>query len=653
MEKSESKKTRILFIGIFLLITLIIVNIYINMFLKIQPVSKSISDEIVQLVTVNGDEKTILGTVKGQIVCLDKDQNIVWENNLGVEILSLSYFNDKIIIGSEDRKLRIFSLEGKEIGNVSIDYRPIKIVASKEYIYVGNTISVTRNQIMKLDYELKIVNTIKVDNPVLSLFISEDNNKLIAVFDAAQIEIYNSNLEPMQSYESNYNLISAAYSPASKSLYVCDNSNKIYKFSEDLKEIWSYKSKSTITSLHFNQKSDLLLGATNNGEIFSINNVGKQEFKFDAIPSIYEIIGSADANNLYIINTSNTMYIYNIEQLKNIKTYDTIGTITFILLIVCIIWFLFVLLSLLFKNFHRESIATVLKVGKALFKSRYSYLMLAPTLILIIVFCYYPAIEGFLLAFFDYKPGIRLKFIGLDNFIQLIANSYFWTGFGNMFLFLLTDLLKCLIPPLIIAELIIAMRSSKLQYLTRVLLYLPGVIPGVAALLIWTSGIFSMNGLINGVLGFLNLGGYSQAWLGNEKTAIWALIFMGFPFIGSYIIYYGALIGIPKSFYEAAKLDGCTWIKRIIFIDIKMISPQMKYVFVVSFIGSIQDFGRVFLTTMGGPGHSTYTPMLELYFNMTKFQNYGGAAAMGLILFIFVFAITLINLKVKTDGSYE
>lgn len=652
MEIKDSKKIRILFISIFLLITVIIANIYINTGLKIKPVSKTISDEIVQLISMNGNEKTILGTVKGQIVCLDKDQNILWNNNLGVEILSLASMDDKIIVGSEDRKLRIFSFDGKEIRNVSIDYRPIRIVVSKEFIYVGNTISVTRNQIMKLDYELKILNTIKVDNPVQSLYISEDSNKLIAVFNSAQIKTYDNNLEPDKSYETKYDLTSAAYDSKSKSLYVCDSSNSIYKFSEDLEESWSYKSKSSVTSLHFSGSANLLLGSSINGEIFSINNVGKQEFKFAAIPSIHQMTGSAD-NNFYIINNSNTMYIYNIEQLENIKNYDTVGTITFILLLPCLIWFLFSLLSFFIKNFYKKSSTMILKFGNALFKSRYSYLMLAPTLLLIAIFCYYPAIEGFLLAFFDYKPGIRLKFIGLDNFTQLIANSYFWTGFGNMFLFLFTDLLKCLIPPLIIAELIIAMRSSKLQYLTRVLLYLPGVIPGVAALLIWTSGVFSMNGLINGLLGFLNLGEYSQAWLGNEKTAIWALIFMGFPFIGSYIIYYGALIGIPKSFYEAAKLDGCTWIKRIIFIDIKMISPQMKYVFVVSFIGSIQDFGRVFLTTMGGPGHSTYTPMLELYFNMTKFQNYGGAAAMGLILFIFVFAITLVNLKVKTDGSYE
>ena len=69
------------------------------------------------------------------------------------------------------------------------------------------------------------------------------------------------------------------------------------------------------------------------------------------------------------------------------------------------------------------------------------------------------------------------------------------------------------------------------------------------------------------------------------------------------------------------------------------------------FIGSVQDFQRIYLTTEGAAG--TYVPMLEMYYNLTKFNNLGMAAAMGLILFLVLMVATLINLKLKTVDSYE
>ena len=76
-----------------------------------------------------------------------------------------------------------------------------------------------------------------------------------------------------------------------------------------------------------------------------------------------------------------------------------------------------------------------------------------------------------------------------------------------------------------------------------------------------------------------------------------------------------------------------------------------KYVFVTGFIGSIQDFGRVWLTTGGGPGYSTYIPALELYNNISQFNNYGMAAAMGVFLFVIILIITIFNMKIKTQSA--
>ena len=83
-------------------------------------------------------------------------------------------------------------------------------------------------------------------------------------------------------------------------------------------------------------------------------------------------------------------------------------------------------------------------------------------------------------------------------------------------------------------------------------------------------------------------------------------------------------------------------------IDLPMIAAQIKYVFITSFIGSVQDFGRVYLTTKGSPGNATYIPALEMYMNISIMNNYGAAAAMGLMLFIVIFIATIFLLRLRT-----
>ena len=291
------------------------------------------------------------------------------------------------------------------------------------------------------------------------------------------------------------------------------------------------------------------------------------------------------------------------------------------------------------------------KFGKTVWKHKKSYLMLLPTFIMLGIFNFFPAIWSFFLAFTEYKPGVYTRFVGFSNFTAMFQNEYFWVGMGNMGIFLVTDLLKALIPPLIIAELILAMRSTKARYWTRVLMYIPGILPGVAGVMIWTAGILGMDGLVNVFLRTVGLGHLAVDWLGTPQTALWALVFIGFPYVGGYLLFYGAIMSVPKELYEAATLDGCGWWQRIVHIDIPLISPQLKYVFVTGFIGSIQDFGRVWLTTKGGPGYSTYIPALELYNNISQFNNYGMAAAMGLFLFVIILVITIFNMKIKTQSA--
>ncbi len=300
------------------------------------------------------------------------------------------------------------------------------------------------------------------------------------------------------------------------------------------------------------------------------------------------------------------------------------------------------------EGFRAQFTAKLRYVGGQLWKSKTSYLLLLPITGLLAVFCFFPAIWSFLLAFSDYVPSVRNRFVGLDNFAAMFHNQYFWTGIGNMFLFLVTDILKAIIPTVLMAEFMLAMKNKHVQYGVRVLMFIPTVVPGVANILMWVSGIFGDYGVINMTLESLGLESLTQHWLTDSDTALGALIFFGFPWVANYLIFFGALNNIPPSYYEAAELDGCTWWKRIVMIDVPMIAAQIKYIFVTTFIASIQDFNRVWLTTQGGPNNSTYIPALELYQNI-RMSHFGEASAMGLFLFIFIFGATIFNLRIKVN----
>lgn len=131
-----------------------------------------------------------------------------------------------------------------------------------------------------------------------------------------------------------------------------------------------------------------------------------------------------------------------------------------------------------------------------------------------------------------------------------------------------------------------------------------------------------------------------------QDYGIPSLIMMGFPFVGSYLIFYGALMNVPSSYYEAAELDGCPLLKRMAMIDLPMISSQIKYVFILAFIQSVQNFGRVLMTTDGQFG--TNIPIVLMYKKLQA-GDYGLSSAYATLMFLVLIVATVFNMKIKTE----
>ena len=291
--------------------------------------------------------------------------------------------------------------------------------------------------------------------------------------------------------------------------------------------------------------------------------------------------------------------------------------------------------------------------GKTFVKHKFAYLGLIPTFALLAVFYYWPIVHGFALSFFNYN-GVTSEFVGFRNFGDVLQNTIFWNSTLNMFVLLVTDLVKALVPPLIFAEFILAVRSKRFSFAVRVLLFIPGILPGVAGTLVWVNGIFGSDsyGLLNSI-GSLFVPGFMQTWIGPylETRSLVSIIMFSFPWVGSYLIFYGGVMGIPKSLFEAAELDGCGWWRRMATIDLPLIFAQIKYIFITSFIASVQDYGRLFITDQS-TGHGLKVPALIIYESIYKGgsePNYGLSSAMSMFLFLFLLAATILSFRKQTS----
>jgi multiple sugar transport system permease protein len=181
----------------------------------------------------------------------------------------------------------------------------------------------------------------------------------------------------------------------------------------------------------------------------------------------------------------------------------------------------------------------------------------------------------------------------------------------------------------------------------RTIYYLPAVISGVAVALLWRWVFNPDFGILNYFLGLLGVRG--PAWLADSDWALWALVLMSLWHVGGgIVIYLAGLQGIPTELYEAATVDGATWLQQTRFVTLPMLSPVLFFQLLVGLIGALQTFTQAYVMTGGGPGDSTRFYMLYLYENGFQFFKMGYASVLAWILFVFILALTLVTLRTSS-----
>lgn len=288
------------------------------------------------------------------------------------------------------------------------------------------------------------------------------------------------------------------------------------------------------------------------------------------------------------------------------------------------------------------------KKSKIRFEQILPYLYIAPMIILLIVFSGYSSIQAFVKSFYRNDGALVNDFIGLKNYTDILfRDRVFWKSMKNLLYFFL-GMNVCCITPVIAAKFTHSLKSEKSKFFYRSAFTITTVVPSVVSLMIWKFIYYPNVGLVARVCNYFNWG--SPNLLGNPKTAVFAIIMIGFPWVQglAYLMYFAGFQGIDTSLTEAAKIDGANARQIFLKIELPEIMPMFLNMYLLAFIGQFQDYERFMILTNGGPDNATIVPALYMYqkaFATPGEAQYGYACAMAVILFVITFTLSKVFLR--------
>ena len=257
-------------------------------------------------------------------------------------------------------------------------------------------------------------------------------------------------------------------------------------------------------------------------------------------------------------------------------------------------------------------------------------------LALYIVFFLLPSLLGVFYSFTDWSSRTTdgVGFVGLKNYIEIFTSDKdYVAGIFNTLKFTVVSNVIKLIPALLLA--IMLQEGLRGRNFYRTLLYLPSILPFVIIGLVFKSILNYNTGLLNGVLDVLHLGILKQKWL-SDLGVVWKSVYgvdawRGIGYVMT--IFIAGLSTIPKSYYEAAKIDGAGFWQRLRHITLPMLSGAVMINLVFGITYGLKVFDIVYVLTNGGPGHATEV-MTTYSYQMYANGHYGMSTAFNTILLV-------------------
>jgi len=283
------------------------------------------------------------------------------------------------------------------------------------------------------------------------------------------------------------------------------------------------------------------------------------------------------------------------------------------------------------------------KIRIALRRSLSGYLFLLPALFVFALFVWYPIVLGILMSFQSVDLINPSTWVGWANYHEVFADPLFAIAWRNTLAFTGYALLFGYIVPLILALVINEMRHAKGFF--RLAFYIPVMLPPIVTVFLWLWIYNPDSGLLNALLNVVHLPG--GLWLEMPSSALPALVVIA-TWSGagtSMLIYLAALQGVSATLYEAAEIDGANIWRRLWHVTIPTIRPILLLMLVLQIISTMQVFIEPFTVTRGGPQNATMSVLLLIYNYAFQQADFGGASAIGVMLFLVLALFALIYMR--------
>jgi len=279
------------------------------------------------------------------------------------------------------------------------------------------------------------------------------------------------------------------------------------------------------------------------------------------------------------------------------------------------------------------------RVGRA---GYYRYLV--PGSIGLIVIVAGPQLANFAISFTTWKGVGAVRFVGLDNYLRLLRDDQFIGSLHNTLLYIISmSIIPTVLGLVLAAVLFDYIRDqfgAQLANFFRAGFYLPQILPLTAAGLLW-SWIFSPVGSIDTALRAVGLSTLAKNWLGDPTFALAAVsIVIVWVQLGySLVVFMAGMSRLDPALYEAAQIDGATWLQRFINITVPMLAPEIFVIVLTTIVAALKLFAPVYVLTSGGPNNATQVPSFLTYYHFFDTSRVGYAAAMATVQAIFTIAL--------------
>lgn len=270
------------------------------------------------------------------------------------------------------------------------------------------------------------------------------------------------------------------------------------------------------------------------------------------------------------------------------------------------------------------------------------WLFVVPALVMYALFVLLPLLMSIQYSFFRWNGITAMTWVGLKNYASVLSDPDLLGTIFNAFRLIIFFSIIPVCLGLIVASVIHRVATGRLGAIARTVLFLPQVIPLVAAGIIW-GWLLALPGLINQILTAVGLGSYTRAWLGDFDWALPAVGFIGVWVLLGFctVLLWTGMTKLDPALFESARIDGASWFTEFSRITLPLLRNEIGVCLTVTVIAALAAFDIVYVSTAGGPGNSTAVPGIQIYILAFTEQRIGPASALAVILMLLVLVVIL------------